>query len=245
LFPRNVDCAVLPAPGVIVSPRFVAALAAAVLACAAVGAWAAVPTAARSETSCAAHGYTYAGLAQNDAVHGVSATLTAVSAPRVAGGHVAAWVGVGGRGAGPDGTSTWLQAGLATYRSGGSRLYYELMLPDGRRYVELARAVRTGTRFTVSVLEVMPGTWQVVVDGRAVSHTFALPVSAAGLPAIVTAESWARANQVCNQYAFGFAGAQFIGADGMWHAFSKPQIIVSSSTRITRRSKTGFLASTS
>lgn len=225
------------------SRRFIAALAAAALACAAVGAWAAVPSAARSGTSCAAHGYTYAGLAQNDAVHGVSATLTAVSAPRVAGGHVAAWVGVGGRGMAPGGTSAWLQAGLASYRGGGSRLYYELMLPGGRKYVELARRVRTGTRFTVSVLEVSPGTWHVIVDGLVVSPAFALPVSSSGLPAIVTAESWATETQACNRYAFGFAGAQFIGADGMWHAFAKPQIIVSSSTRITRRSATGFLAS--
>jgi hypothetical protein len=142
----------------------------------------------------------------------------------------------------PGGTSAWLQAGLASYRGGGSRLYYELMLPGGRQYVELARRVRTGTRFTVSVLEVASNAWQVVVDGRAVSPAFALPVSPAGLPAIVTAESWATATQACNSYAFGFAGAQFIGADGMWHAFTKPQIIVSSSTRITRRSPTGFLA---
>jgi hypothetical protein len=225
-----------------VSRRFIVALAAALLACAAGGAWAAVPSAADSETACAAHGYTYAGLAQNDAVHGVSATLTAVSAPHVAGGHVAAWVGVGGRGMAPGGTNAWLQAGLASYRSGGSRLYYELMLPDGRKYVELARSVRTGTRFTVSVLEVSPGTWQVVVDGLVVSPAFALPVSSSGLPAIVTAESWATATQACNRYAFGFAGAQFIGADGMWHTFTKPQIIVSSSTQIKRRSETGFLA---
>ena len=227
------------------SPRFVAALAAAVLACAAVAAWTAVPSAARGKTSCAAHGYTYAGLAQNDAVHGVSATLTAVSAPRVAGGHVAAWVGVGGRGAGPGGTNAWLQAGLAAYPGSGSRLYYELMLPNGRHYVELARGVRPGTRFTVSVLEGAPGTWHVLVDGRAVSPEFAIPVSSSGLPAIVTAESWATATQACNSYAFGFAGAQLIDSDGMWHAFSRPQIIVSSATRITRRSTTGFLASTS
>jgi len=225
-----------------VSGRFIAALAAVVLACVAGGAWAAVPSGARGETSCAAHGYTYTGLAQIAAAHGVTATVTAVSAPRVAGGHVAAWVGVGGRGLGPAGTNAWLQAGLATYRRGGSRLYYELMLPEGRRYVELARNVPSGTRFTVSVLEVAPGTWHVVVDGRAVSAAFALPVSSSGLPAIVTAESWATSTQACNQYAFGFAGAQFIGADGLWHAFSKPQIIVSSSTQITRRSKTGFLA---
>ena len=212
------------------------------LVCAAVGAWAAGPSSAREETSCASHGYTYAGLAQNDAAHGVTATVTAVSAPLVAGGHVAAWVGVGGRGLAPGGTNAWLQAGLASYRGGGSRLYYELMLPEGRRYVELARAVRPGTRFTVSVLEVAPGTWHVVVNGRDVSPTFALPISSSGLPAIVTAESWATTTQACNEYAFGFAGAQFIGADGMWHPFSKPQIIVSSSTQITRRSDTGFLA---
>ena len=224
------------------SGRFIAALAVVALACAAVGAWAAVPSAARGETSCASHGYTYTGLAQNDAVHGVTATVTAVSAPRVAGGHVAAWVGVGGRGLAPGGTDAWLQAGLAAYRGGGSRLYYELMLPEGRRYVELAQGVRPGTRFTVSVLEVAPGTWHVLVDGRAVSPAFAVPVSSSRLPAIVTAESWATSTQACNQYAFGFAGAQFIGADGLWHDFSNPQIIVSSSTHITRRSKTGFLA---
>jgi hypothetical protein len=201
-----------------------------------------VSSAARGETSCAAHGYSYTGVAQNEAVHGVSATVTAVSAPRVAGGHVAAWVGVGGRGLAPGGTNAWLQAGLATYRGGGSRLYYELMLPEGRRYVELVRGVRPGTRFTISVLEVAPGTWHVIVDDRAVSPAFALPVSSSGLPAIVTAESWATSTRACNQYAFGFAGAQFVGADGLWHAFAKPQIIVSSSTQITRRSKTGFLA---
>lgn len=224
------------------SPRFVAALAAAVLACTAFAAWAAVPSAARGETSCAAQGYTYAGLAQNESAHGVSATLTAVSAPRVAGGHVAAWVGVGGRGAGPAGTNTWLQAGLAAYPRTGSRLYYELMLPGGRRYVELERGVRPGTRFTVSVLEVAPGTWQVAVDGQAASPAFALPLSSSGLPAIVTAESWATASQACNQYAFGFAGATYLGGDGNWHSFARPQIIVSSSTRITRRSPTGFIA---
>jgi hypothetical protein len=177
-----------------------------------------------------------------EAVHGVSATLTAVSAPRVAGGHVAAWVGVGARGAGPAGTNAWLQAGLAAYPRSGSRLYYELMLPGGRRYVELVPGVRPGTRFTVSVLEVAPGAWQVAVDGRAVSPAFRLPLSASGLPAIATAESWATASQSCNEYAFGFAGATYLGTDGTWHAFSRPKIIVSSSTSITRRSPTGFLA---
>jgi hypothetical protein len=225
-----------------VSARFIAALAAAVLACTAFAAWRAVPSAAREETYCASQGYTYAGLARNDGAHGVSATLTAVSAPRVAGGHVAAWVGVGGRGAGPSGTNAWLQAGLAAYPRTGSRLYYELMLPGGRRYVELERGVRPGTRFTVSVLEVAPGTWQVAVDGRAASPAFALPLSSSGLPAIVTAESWATARQACNRYSFGFAGATYLGSDASWHSFARPQIIVSSSTRITRRSPTGFIA---
>jgi hypothetical protein len=222
----------------------VAALAGAVLACAGIAAWKAVPSDARAETSCAARGYTYAGLAQNEAVRGVSASLAAVSAPRVDGGHVAAWVGVGGRGAGPHGSNVWLQAGLAAYPSRGSRLYYELMLPSGRRYVELLRDVRPGTRFSVSVLEVASGSWQVWVDGRAASPAFALPDSATGFPAIVTAESWATARQECNRYAFGFAGAHWLGDDHVWHSFARPQIIVSSATRIARRSATGFLATT-
>ena len=226
------------------SPRFVAALAVALVSCAATAAWAGVPSSARGETSCDARGYTYAGLAHGEAVRGVSATLTAVTAPRVAGGHVAAWVGVGGRGDGPGGSNAWLQAGLATYETGGSRLYYELMLPSGRRYVELARGVRPGKRFTVSVLEITPGSWQVAVDGQAASPVLALPDSAGGFPAIVTAESWATDRQACNRYAFGFAGAQFLGEDGAWHPFARPQVMVSSSTSITRRSATGFIAAT-
>ncbi|MDX6510250.1 MAG: hypothetical protein QOG81_2002, partial [Gaiellaceae bacterium] len=118
----------------------------------------------------------------------------------------------------------------------------ELMLPGGRRYVELERGVRPGTRFTVSVLEVAAGVWQVAVNGQTVSPAFALPLTSSGLPAIVTAESWATARQACNRYAFGFAGAAYLGGDGTWHSFARPQIIVSSSTRITRRSPTGFLA---
>ena len=174
----------------------------------------------------------------------MSATLTAVRAPRVAGGHVAAWVGVGGRGTGPNGSNVWLQAGLAAYPGTGSRLYYELMLPEGRRYVELRHGVAPGTRFQVAVLEVSPGTWQVAVDGRAVSPAFSLPESDAGLPAIATAESWTTGRQACNRYAFGFAAAQYLGGDAAWHDFARPQIIVSSSTRITRRSATGFVATT-
>ena len=42
------------------------------------------------------------------------ATVTMTTGPRVAGGHVAAWVGVGGVGLGPNGTDQWLQVGFGS-----------------------------------------------------------------------------------------------------------------------------------
>ena len=47
--------------------------------------------------------YTYAGVMGRNGVHGVSARIAPLRAPDVAGGHVAAWVGIGGEGLGPGG----------------------------------------------------------------------------------------------------------------------------------------------
>ena len=69
-------------------------------------------------------GYTYAGVYRTDKpVAGVAASISMTSLPSVnsgPGGHVAAWVGVGGAGMGPGGTDEWLQVGLASFdRRGG------------------------------------------------------------------------------------------------------------------------------
>ncbi|TML40167.1 MAG: hypothetical protein E6G25_06055, partial [Actinobacteria bacterium] len=61
------------------------------------------------------HGYAYAGYAGRDGADGVAATISATAPSSVPTGHAAAWVGVGGIHAGPDGASEWLQAGIAAF----------------------------------------------------------------------------------------------------------------------------------
>ena len=73
-------------------------------------------------------GYTYAGHQATHRGHGVRATISAVSAPEVAAGHVAGWVGVGGPGQGANGESLWLQAGLGAMPGMGTFVYAEVVL---------------------------------------------------------------------------------------------------------------------
>jgi hypothetical protein len=204
-----------------------AALGGLVIGCAVAAAcWAfAAPSWAGRPATCSAHGYTYAGIVGAAPVRGISATLTAVAAPSVASGHVAAWVGVGGKGLGPNGTSEWLQVGLAAYPGSASRLYYELMLAGGRRYVELDRHVARGERHDVAVVEVSAGVWQVRVDGGAASAPIALPGSHDAWPAVATGESWASGRSACNRYAYGFDRVAVEGADGSWRAPERARIL--------------------
>jgi hypothetical protein len=140
-----------------------------VLAAAALAAAAWASSAASSSGACASTGYAYAGLAGDRPATRVAATLTPLSAPRVARGHVAAWIGVGGERSGPGGRNEWLQAGLVGLSDGSTRLYYELVVPGSpRQYIELAR-VRAGETHRVEVAEVGRARWQVRVDGDAVT----------------------------------------------------------------------------
>ena len=86
-------------------------------------------SAAPAQSRSCAGGYTYAGRLSATPAHGVRATLTALSKPEVAAGHVAAWVGVGGVGQGVDGTDAWIQVGLSAFPGSESRLYYEVARP--------------------------------------------------------------------------------------------------------------------
>ena len=81
--------------------------------------------AARSNAACELPGYSYAGYVSSAPVHAVGATITAEQTPRVAGGHVAAWVGIGSLHAGPHRSNEWLQAGLVSYGASTFRLYVE------------------------------------------------------------------------------------------------------------------------
>ena len=101
---------------------------------------------ASSKSTCGSSGYTYAGVFGTDRAAGVGATLTALSPPEVVGGHVAAWVGVGGQGEGPNGSDEWIQVGLSAFPgTGASSLYYEVARPGATpSYHELETGIAPG-----------------------------------------------------------------------------------------------------
>ena len=84
-----------------------------------------------------------------------------------------------------------------------------------RRYVELDRNVAVGERLRIAVVETSPGYWQVEVDGRPVTASIYLPGSWRG---VATGESWARAAQPCNRYAFRFEQVSGAGATAAFSA---------------------------
>src|SRR5918911_3432257 len=85
-----------------------------------------------SAMAACARTYSYAGYDSPWYAHGVAATITSLESPIVNVGHVAAWVGVGGVGAGLHGEDEWLQVGVAGFEAAnnaGNELYYEYVLP--------------------------------------------------------------------------------------------------------------------
>ncbi len=158
-------------------------------------------------SSCGWSGYSYAGVQASQAASGISARLTAVRNPRVQNGHVAAWVGVGGSGLGPNGADEWLQVGLSALPGSGSKLYYEFAQPGtDAKYVMLDGSIAAGTSHRVAVLEVRgrPGVWRAWVDGTAVTRPIYLPGSHSAWAPIATAESWDGGVPSCNAYAYRF-----------------------------------------
>lgn len=164
------------------------------------------------------HGYSYSGYAGRDGSDRVAATITALSAPSVATGHAAAWVGVGGIHAGPGGASEWLQAGLAAFPRVGLRLYVEeVSRGQPRRFFDLGPA-RVGRRYHVGVRKADAAVWRAFVDGRPAGRAAYLPTGGGAWRPVVTAESWAAGRATCNRYAYrfdrvsvGLAGAESIG----------------------------------
>src|SRR4029079_6800890 len=149
---------------------------------------------------------------------GIAASISMASMPSVDGGHVAAWVGIGGAGPGPGGTDEWLQVGLAALGAGGSdewprvglascdqpdaRLYYELAVPGkSPHFFELGRGILPGFSVRVAVMELpySPNYW-VVVTPKGVAGPFFLPNSHNRWEPVATAESWAKGGNLCNRY---------------------------------------------
>jgi hypothetical protein len=132
---------------------------------------------------------------------------------------VAAWVGLGGYGAGPGGSNAWIQAGLIAYPNGAVQLYYELTRPgEQARLVPLADAV-PGRRYRVEVRETRRGHWRVVVDGKPRTAPIYLPGSHGRWEATATAESWDGNAEVCNAFVFSFRNVE---GDSRWTVLQAP-----------------------
>ena len=222
--------------------RLVAAVAA--VACAGVAALAAPPEAAALEP-CGKRGYSYAGFQSADRGHGVRATLVALAKPQVRNGHVAAWVGVGGVGQGPNGSDQWLQVGLSAFNGSGSNLYYEVTTGGAApRYHELAANVAPGRRQRVAVLEVArrPDWWRVWLNGKPASKPIHLPGSSGRFEPIATAETWDGGTRVCNRFKYGFEGLAVAGAPGgSWKRFVQAHRFLDRGYRVTA-SRSSFVA---
>jgi hypothetical protein len=137
----------------------------------------------------------------------VAATLAVQAQPHVEHGHVAAWVGVGGVGMGPGGSTEWLQAGYAADGS-SSDLYYEVAEPHSApRYHSVGLVIEPGEKHRVGVIEMQrrPGWWRIWVDRVPVSAPIFLPGSHDGWPPIVTSESWNGGVPSCNAFAYSFS----------------------------------------
>jgi hypothetical protein len=194
-----------------------AALAALAAACASV----APASAGERVGTCGPIGYSYAGLASREPAHGVAARITTLSQPNVRYGHVAAWVGVGGPGAGPNDEDEWLQVGVSAFPfpNRGPSLYYELTLPGKKpKYTTLNRDVRPGSSHDVAVLELAdrPDYWRVWVSGSPMTPPIYLPASHGRFPPIATAESWNGGSTACNGYGFRFDGVKVAAPGGSW-----------------------------
>jgi hypothetical protein len=205
--------------------------------------------AAPAAHACGSSGYSYAGISSRDRVSGVSAKLTSLAAPTVQNGHVAGWVGVGGPGLGPHGSSEWIQVGYSGFpglRVGS--LYYEVALPGSSpRYYEVSSNIHQGAKHRVAVLEVghRHGWWRVWVDGRAVSRPYRLPGSHGAWRAIATAENWGGGTRACNLYSYRFDRVVVAHqAGGTWRRLNAVYRIQGGDNRLLLSSSSSFVART-
>jgi hypothetical protein len=202
-----------------------------------------------SAFACGSTGYTYAGLQARHRAFGISATITSVNQFAVLGGHVAGYVGVGGRGEGSGGANEWLQVGLSSFPGViGSDVYYEVAFP-GRHpvYHQVASGLPAGTAVAVAVDEMRshPDRWRVSLNGRVVSRPIRLPGSHGRWTPVATAESWdGGTGRACNAFLYDFRRVEVAHAvGGRWHLLSSGYTIRSSTTRIRRSHRAAaFLA---
>ena len=173
---------------------------------------------AGAATACGQANYAYAGVSSADARYGIGARISTLSAPAIAAGHIAGWVGVGGLGLGPSGSTEWLQVGISVTPGEDPALYYEVALPGAApRYVMLKGHLPVGRSYDVAVLESRHqlGYWRVWVNGSPMTARIHLPGSNGVWRPIATAESWNGDEAgTCNNLAFKFSGIRVAAKPG-------------------------------
>ncbi len=203
---------------------------------------------AHSAAACGKQSYAYAGVSGTHAAAGIGAAVSTLSLPRVAEGHVAAFVGVGGPGLGPGGSNEWLQIGLSGFAGGVSSVYYEVARP-GRAplYTELKTDVRPGETHRIAVLEQhgRASWWRVWLDGRAASRPIYLPGSHGRWTPMATAESWTPGRATCNAYSFRFRRVSIAPTAGSrWQRLRDHYTFSDAGYCVVRRSDAAFVATT-
>ena len=204
-----------------------------------------VPARGVAAHSCAASSYSYAGIVAVKARYGIGATLTPLSAPTVRGGHVAAWVGVGGEGLGPGGSTEWLQAGISGEPQKGIALYYELAQPGGSpKYVMLKGHLRPGSSYRVAVVESRAhrSAWYVAVNGTKLTPLFYLPGSHDAWRPIATSESWDGGIGACNTFRFKFSNVTVASTFGGGWVPMQSSVIDQPGYRVAKRGLSSFVA---
>jgi hypothetical protein len=198
--------------------------------------------------ACGSSGYTYAGVFGARRAAGIGAQLTAVSAPQVLGGHVGAWVGLGGPDQGSGGSDEWIQVGLSAFPgTGTSSLYYEVARPGAApEYHELDTGILPGMQRRVLVAEMrtQPGSWRVWVGGKPATGAIALPGSHAAdwLPT-ATAESWGGGTVVCNGFEYSFDRVRTVHRAGAgWTRLAAGTRFQDAGYRVVYRAPGSFLA---
>ena len=200
-----------------------------------------------ANAACGSSGYAYAGVGSASRAYGISTRLQAATAPQVVNGHVAGWVGVGGPGAGPNGTDEWLQVGFSAFPgSAFSSLYYEVAQPhQAPRYVELESGLPPGTASKVAVVELAGkrGWWRVWVDDKAVGAPVYLPGSHGAWRPLATTETWGAGAPVCNRFRYQFGSVSVATRPGGgWELLHSEYTFQDHGYRIKRVARATFVA---
>lgn len=195
-------------------------------------------------TNCGLPGYSYAGLGGMSVASGIGARIRLNDLPRVQAGHVAAWVGLGGYGAGRNGANAWIQAGVITKAGSAPTLYYEVTRPGYKPELIPLAPARMNHSYRIVVRELKrAGWWRVFVDGKAASPPISLPGSHMRWEATATAESWDGGGQaVCNRFDVAFRSLEVRAAGHGWQPFGRSVTMEAPGYRVATRTLSSFRA---